>query len=166
VRGVQVLLRQELFKGFFGWATYTLSRSERRDHPDQAYRLFDYDQTHVLALLASYDFGRGFVVGSRFRYSSGMPRTPVIGSYLGWDGYYEPVFGAHNSIRIPAFYQLDIRAEKGFVMQRTKLSVFIDMQNITNRKNPEEIIYSQNYQQKGYITGLPILAVAGARLEF
>ncbi len=106
------------------------------------------------------------MVGGRFRYSSGMPRTPVIDSYLGRDGYYEPVFGAHNSIRIPAFYQLDVRGEKAFVMQRMKLSVFIDMQNITNRKNPEEIIYSQDYKQRSYIIGLPILAVAGARLEF
>jgi TonB family protein len=167
VRGLQILLRQELFKGFFGWATYTLSRSERRDHPGEALRLFDYDQTHVLALLASYDIGKGFVVGSRFRYSSGMPRTPVLADkYLGRDGYYEPVFGAHNSIRIPAFYQLDVRAEKAFVMQRTKLSVFIDVQNVTNRKNPEEIIYSEDYKVRSTITGLPTLAVAGARLEF
>jgi outer membrane receptor protein involved in Fe transport len=166
VRGLQILLRQELFKGFFGWATYTLSRSERRDHPGEALRLFDYDQTHVLALLASYDIGMGFVVGSRFRYSSGMPRTPVVDSYLGRDGYDEPVFGAHNSIRIPAFYQLDVRGEKAFIMQRMKLSVFIDVQNVTNRKNPEEIIYSENYKVRSTITGLPTLAVAGARLEF
>jgi len=167
VRGVQVLLRQELMKGFFGWLTYSYSRSERRDHPGLAYRLFDQDQTHVLALLASYDLGKGFEVGSRFRYSTGMPRTPVVGSYLNsLSGYYEPVFGAQNSTRIPAFYQLDVRGEKGFVMQRMKLSVFIDMQNVTNRKNPEEIVYSQDYTQKGYITGLPTLAVAGARLEF
>ncbi len=166
VLGLQILLRQELFKGFFGWVTYTLSRSERRDHDNQGLRLFDYDQTHVLALLASYALGRGFEVGGRFRYSTGMPRTPVIDSYLGRNGYYEPVFGAHNSIRIPAFYQLDVRGEKAFVMQRMKVSAFIDMQNITNRKNPEEIIYSQNYQQKSYIIGLPTLAVAGARVEF
>ena len=166
VRGVQVLLRQELIKGFFGWMTYTFSRSERRDHPDLGYRLFDQDQTHVLALLASYDLGRGFEVGGRFRYATGMPRTPVIDNYLGRNGYYEPMFGAHNSIRIPAFYQLDVRAEKAFVMRRTKLSVFIDVQNLTNRKNPEEIVYSQDYTQKSYIIGLPILAVAGARLEF
>jgi TonB family protein len=166
VLGLQILLRQELFKGFFGWVTYTLSRSERRDHSDQGFRLFDYDQTHVLALLASYALGRGFEVGGRFRYSTGMPRTPVIDSYLGRNGYYEPVFGAHNSTRIPAFYQLDVRGEKAFVMQRMKMSVFIDMQNITNRKNPEEVIYSQDYQQKSYIIGLPTLAVAGARVEF
>jgi len=41
-----------------------------------------------------------------------MPRTPVVDSYLGRDGYDEPVFGAHNSIRIPAFYQLDVRAKR------------------------------------------------------
>lgn len=166
VRGLQILLRQELFKGFFGWATYTLARSERRDHPDRAFRLFDQDQTHVLALLASYNLGRGFEVGSRFRYSTGMPRTPVIDSYLSRGGSIEPVFGAQNSTRIPAFYQLDLRGEKAFIMQRMKLSVFVDIQNITNRKNPEEIIYSQDYKQKGTITGLPTLAVAGARLEF
>jgi len=166
VRGVQLLLRQELFKGFFGWVTYTLSKSERQDHPDQGYRLFDYDQTHVLALLASYALGKGYEVGGRFRYSTGMPRTPVTGNFLGLDGYSEPTFGAHNSARIPAFYQLDVRGEKTFILQRMKLSVFVDVQNVTNRKNPEEIIYSQDYKQKSYIIGLPTLAVAGARLEF
>ena len=167
VRGVQILFRQELLKGFFGWLTYSYSKSERLDHPGYAYRLFDQDQTHVLALLASYDLGRGFEVGGRFRYSTGMPRTPVIGHYQnGFSGYDEPIFGAQNSIRIPAFYQLDVRAEKGFVFQRMKLSVFIDVQNITNRKNPEELVYSEDFTQKSYITGLPTLAVAGARMEF
>jgi len=120
----------------------------------------------VGTLLASYALGRGFEVGGRFRYSTGMPRTPVTGSFLGLDGYSEPTFGAHNSTRIPAFYQLDVRGEKTFVMQRMKLSVFVDVQNVTNRKSPEEIIYSQDYKQKSYIIGLPTLAVVGARLEF
>ena len=60
------------------------------DHPGLAYRLFDQDQTHVLGLLASYDLGRGFEVGGRFRYATGMPRTPVVGHYLNsLSGYYE-----------------------------------------------------------------------------
>ena len=165
--GVQALLRQEITRGFFGWITYTLSRSERRDHLDRSWRLFDYDQTHVLGLLASYDIGRGFEVGGRFRYTTGMPRTPVVDSFLvSPPGLYQPVFGPQNSTRIPAFYQFDMRVEKGFVMQRNKLSVFLDVQNLTNRRNPEEIIYSQDYQQRNTISGLPTLAIAGARLEF
>jgi TonB family protein len=164
--GGQVLLRQELTKGFFGWITYSLIRSERRDHPDLPWRLFDYDQTHVLAVLASYQFGHGWEGGARFRYTTGAPRTPVIGSFLVGNEDYDPVFGAHNSIRLPAFYQLDARVERAWVFRRTKLNVFLDVQNVTNRKNPEEIIYNAQYTVKGYITGLPTLAVLGARLEF
>lgn len=167
VYGTQMLLRQELVRGFFGWITYSFSRSERRDHPGLAYRLFDQDQTHVLGMLASLDLGRGFEVGARFRYATGMPRTPVRGSFkVNFDGFYQPIPGAHNSERIPAFYQLDVRIEKGFVLGRTKASVFLDVQNVTNRRNPEELVYSADYQQKSTISGLPTLAVAGARLDF
>ncbi|MEP6654881.1 MAG: TonB family protein [Myxococcales bacterium] len=165
--GVQALLRQELVRGFFGWVTYTFSRSERRDHADAQWRLFDYDQTHVLGVLGSYDFGRGWEVGARFRYSTGAPRTPVVGQFRNsLTGLYEPIFGAHNSIRIPAFYQVDARVEKAFVLKRTKLSVFLDVQNLTNRKNPEELFYDETFTRRGKITGLPTLAVAGLRMEF
>jgi len=165
--GLQVLLRQELLRGFFGWITYTLSRSVRWDHPDTASRLFDYDQTHVLGVLGSYDFGRGWEFGSRFRYATGAPRTPVIAPIdNATSGFPEPIFGAHNSIRIPAFYQFDARLEKAFVMKRNKLSLFLDVQNLTNRKNPEELVYNQNYTRRGTITGLPTLAIVGARMEF
>ena len=165
--GGQVLLRQEIKKGFFGWLTYSLIRSERRDHPGEAYRLFDFDQTHVFGILASYDLGHGWEAGSRFRYTSGMPRTPVVGAFFNSStGLYEPIFGAHNSIRIPAFYQLDARVEKAIVMRRMKLSVFLDLQNITNRKNPEELIYNYDFSKRATITGLPTLAVFGARMDF
>src|SRR5262249_33371537 len=155
--GGQMLLRQELTKGFFGWVTYSLIRSERRDHPDQDWRLLDFDQTHVLAVLASYQFGHGFEGGARFRYTTGAPRTPVIGAFGAGEDY-DPIFGAHNSIRLPAFYQLDIRLERSMVFRRARLNVFLDVQNLTNRKNPEEIIYNTQYTVQNYITGLPTLA--------
>jgi TonB family protein len=164
--GGQVLLRQELFRGFFGWVTYSLIRSERLDHPGGTWRLFDYDQTNVLAVLASYQIGRGWEVGARFRYTTGLPRTPVVGSYAVGPQEYDPIFGAQNSIRIPSFYQLDVRVERSWIFRRTKLNVFCDVQNVTDRKNPEEIIYSTNFAKKGYISGFPTLAIVGARLEF
>lgn len=165
--GGQLLLRQELAKGFFGWLTYSLSRSERQDRMGANWRLFDYDQTHVLTVLASYELGHGVQGGVRFRYTTGVPRTPVVGAYEQTkEGQYEPIFGAQNSIRLPAFYSLDLRLEKAFVFRRLKVNVFADVQNITNRKNPEEIIYSADFSQRDYITGLPVLAVVGARVDF
>ena len=88
-----------------------------------------------------------------------------MGAFLAGSDY-DPIFGAHNSIRLPAFYQLDARLERAWVFRRTKLNLFLDVQNVTNRKNPEEIIYNPEYTVQGYITGLPTLAVLGARVEF
>ena len=167
--GGQALLRQELLRGFFGWITYSLTRSERRDHPGTDWRLFDFDQTQALGVVASYQLGHGWDVGARFRYTTGFPRTPVIpqpGVFDNPNNQYAPVFGAYNSIRIPSFYQLDARLERSFVYKRAKFNIFLDVQNITDRQNPEEIIYNYNFTVKSYITGFPTLAVVGARVEF
>jgi hypothetical protein len=164
--GGQILVRQELFKGFFGWVTYSLSRSERRDHLDRNFRLFDFDQTHVLGVVGSYEY-KGWVAGVRFRWTSGMPRTPVVNSFYDARGdQYQPLFGAQNSIRIPDFVQLDVRLEKTFTFRQLTLNIFADVQNVTNRANPEEIVYNYNFTKRDYIIGLPVLAVLGLRLQW
>jgi TonB family protein len=164
--GVQFLLRQELWNGFFGWVSYAISKSERRFDGDDSWRAFDFDQPHVLSVVASQDIGRwGF--GARFRYASGNPRTPVIGSaYDSRNDRYDPVFGPQSSIRIPAFWQIDVRIERSFMLgEATKLLLFADVQNVTNRANAEEIVYSASFRERSTITGLPTIAVVGGRLE-
>ncbi|HMJ09990.1 MAG TPA: TonB-dependent receptor, partial [Polyangiaceae bacterium] len=165
--GSQILLRQDLTGGFFGWVAYTLLRSERLDGPDADWRLFDFDQTHVLTALAAYDLGAGFDVGARVRFASGYPRTPVVGSFYDArrDGY-SPVLGAHNGTRIPEFIQLDVRAAKRFDIGKTKLEVYVDVQNVSDRENAEEIVYSANYSEKRYIRGLPVLPIFGAKWDW
>ncbi|HEY8072900.1 MAG TPA: TonB-dependent receptor [Labilithrix sp.] len=164
--GVQFLLREELWKGFFGWVSYAISRSERRYEGDAAWRLFDYDQPHVLAVVASQEVSR-FGFGARFRYASGNPRTPVVASY--YDARaddFDPVFGAQNSIRIPAFWALDLRADYTIPLGASRrVLVFADVQNVTNHANAEEIVYSADFSRRDVIRGLPTIAVVGARLE-
>ena len=165
--GAQILARKELGAGLFGWVSYSVLRSERRAREGAPWRLFDFDQTHVLTALASYRIGAGFEVGARFRYATGLPRTPVIGSfYSGRRDLYEPVFGSQNSRRIPAFVQADARIAKRFQGSWWKGEIYVDVQNITDRDNPEEVVYNYNYTRQGYITGLPILPVMGARIEW
>jgi TonB family protein len=165
--GTQFLLRQQTIGHFFGWISYTIMRSQRKDAPDLDWRLFDYDQTHVFTALGSYDLGAGFEVGARFRYATGYPRTPVLGSYLDTTTHtYEPIFGAQNSIRIPPFVALDVRLAKRFRWRSFEGEVYLDVQNVTSHSNPEEIVYNTNYSQRGYITGMPILPVIGARITW
>lgn len=166
--GAQFLLRKD--KGdsrFFGWVAYTLLKSERRDDPEGNWRPFDFDQTHVLTALGSYDLGLGFEFGLRARLSTGYPRTPVVDAfYNSRQGRYEPVLGRVNSDRIPLFFQLDARVTKRFKFDASELEVYLDVQNVTNRENPEEIAYSPDFAERRYILGLPILPVAGARWSF
>jgi hypothetical protein len=166
--GAQILVRRQLAEGVFGWLSWSLSRSERRDHPGAPFRLSDYDQTHVLTALGSWELGRGFTVGARARLSSGFPRTPVAGAY--YDARrdaWQPVFGATNGERIPAFFQVDLRASKSFALGPGEvLEVYLDLVNATNRRNPEEIVYARDYAHRAFLTGLPILPVLGARLAW
>lgn len=165
--GLQFLVRHELWRGFFGWVSYAISRSERRFDGDPSWRLFDYDQPHVLTVVASQAFG-AWTVGLRGRYASGNPRTPVIGGvYNARDDRVEPVFGAQNTTRIPPFWQLDLRVERAVRLgQTTRAVLYADVQNVTNRQNAEELVYSADFRRQGSIKGLPLVAVVGGRFEF
>jgi hypothetical protein len=164
--GAQLLIRRELSKGLFGWLAYTLMRAERRDSPSASWRLFDFDQTHVLTALASYELGWGVDVGVRYRFATGYPRTPVIGAYYdSRRNLYEPVLGQRNAIRIDDFSQLDVRISKTLKLGGSKAEVYADVQNVTNRENAEELVYSQDYSKRRNIVGLPLLPVLGLRWE-
>lgn len=160
--GAQLLVRRNLGDGWFGWLAYTLQKSERKDAPGAGWRPFDFDQTHVLTALLSYDLGAGFDVGARMRVASGYPRTPVIGSYFdARRDQFEPILGEKNSIRIPTFWQGDIRASKRWQLAGSQLEAYLDVQNVTNQQNAEEIVYAADYSERRYIRGLPLLPVLG-----
>ena len=48
--GLELLFRHAPSERFFGWLSYTLMRSERRQDDGSGYRPFDFDQTHVLTV--------------------------------------------------------------------------------------------------------------------
>lgn len=167
VYGAQMLVRLELWRNLFGWISYTLSRSERLDHPDQQSHLFQYDQTHILTMVASYKLPWGFQTGLRFRYVTGNPYTAVTSAFYDANtDQYQPIRGSLFGDRLPAFVQLDARIDKEFVFNRWKLALYLDLQNVTNAQNTEAVTYNFNFTKQNSITGLPILPVFGVRGEF
>jgi hypothetical protein len=71
-----------------------------------------------------------------------------------------------NDERIPLFVQLDARVAKRFRLRGSELELALDIQNLTNQANPEEIVYTHDYRQRAFITGLPIMPVLGLRWTF
>jgi TonB family protein len=165
--GAEFLVRYKPEGRFFGWVAYTLSRSERKDSATEAYKLFESDQTHILTALGSYKVGRGWQLGARFRYVTGSPYTPYVGGVMDHDaGVYSPLEQQPQySSRLPAFSQLDVRIDKTWDFQSWKLSTYLDVQNVYNRKNTEDISYNYDYSEHKQAQGLPILPVLGIRGE-
>lgn len=165
VIGVQVTGRVVGYKGLTGWLSYMLSKSTRRDAPMVAERLFDHDQTHGLVAVAGYERG-AWSIGGRVRLSTGEPRTAVLGSFFdSRSGRFQPVRGEHNGVRLPAYFAADLRGERRFETQHLRAALYLEVQNLTSRSNAEEIIYSADFSQQGFLTGLPLLAIAGGRVE-
>ena len=167
VYGVDLLLRYRPDNRFFGWVSYTLSRSTRTRFPDEPSRLFLYDQPHILNVLASYQLGRGWEIGGRFRYMSGFLYSSCFGGmYDNSTGYYR-CYGPPAQKRLGPFHQLDIRLEKTWTYPAFKWSAYLDVINAYFHNSPDYAV--PNYDYSGVKTlslSLPILPSFGLRGEF
>lgn len=153
-------------KPWSGWLTYTLSRSTRT-RPSSGTALFEYDQTHNVNVIGQFDAGSNWQLSARGRYTSGNPVTPVTGSNFDADNdVYVPMRGPYFSRRLGAFFQLDLRVDKKWIYDTWILSAYLDIQNLTNRRNIEQINYSYDYSTTAEVTGLPILPTLGVKAEF
>ena len=165
--GGELMLRYAADPRFFGWVSYTLSRSERTWLPGQPSQLFDLDQTHIFTALGSYVLGRGWELGLRFRYVTGNPYTPCSSSLFNAAGTtYSCTPSSVNSQRLPAFHELDLRADKTFAFSGFNLSVYLDLINVYNRKNPDAIQFNYDYSQsQPQSASLPFVPSLGVRGE-
>lgn len=149
-----------------GWISYTLSRSLRWS-PAFGKTNAESDQIHNLNLILSHEFENQWKVSSRYRYVTGNPITPIIGGTLDADNdVYVPTRGALYSDRLRDFQQLDLRFDRKYTFDTSVWTLYIDIQNILNQKNPESYEYSYNYLQKSEVSGLPFLPSIGLKGEF
>jgi TonB family protein len=165
--GSEVFLRYKPDDRFFGWLSYTISRSERMNGPLAPTYRFQFDQPQIFTILGSYLIGRGWRVGARFQVTSGNLYTPTAeGAYDATTGAYlglaqSPPFGA----RLPLFHELDVRVDKVWKFRRWQLTWYLDIENIYSYRAPVGQTYNYNYTQSAYATGLPIFPSVGLRGE-
>ena len=165
--GLEVLARHYPNNRFFGWISYTLSRSERLDLDTNEYVVFGFDQTHILTTVAGYNFPYNIDVSLRFQYVTGTPFTPIIGGAFDVeDDNYEQISGEPNSRRNPAFNQLDLRIDKRWVYDTWMFGIFLDVQNVYNAANQEAIQYNFDFSESQPVSGLPILPSLGINAKW
>jgi len=171
--GAEVLLRWNPGGRFFGWLAYSRSRTERDqklvggtimpggDASDQPNNLT------ALGTVALPEVWEGLSAGFRLRWATGNPYSRTVSGVYDADAdRYQPVQDASSTARMPDFFQLDLRVDKGWTFQRWMLTAYIEVQNVTNRKNAEQVAYNFDYTQRGFVTGLPLFPSFGLRAEY
>jgi TonB family protein len=167
VYGLEAIVRHDPSDRFFGWLSYTLMRAERRDGPDAAWRVFDYDQTHILTAVGVYRIGSGWEAGFRYRYTTGNPYDPIVSGLYDVDSdFFLPVYGGVNAERLPPFAQLDLRVDKKWVYDNWMLDLYIEMQNVTLHENIEAMGYTYDFRETRPVTGIPFLPNFGLKADF
>jgi hypothetical protein len=104
-----------------GWVAYTLSRSERVY--SCGLRPADFDQNHVLNVVAQVRLPWRLLFSARLGFSSGRPATIL-----------EPPDGRstiRNNTRLPDYVQLDLRLDREWTFSRFTIGAFIELLNAT-----------------------------------
>ena len=161
------MIRREITASLYGWLSYTLSRAQvigpaPGGGRNRGWQAFNFDQPHILTLVAGFRPSVGWELSSRLRFASGNPTSQVLyASFNADEGRYDPERGDVGSARSTSFAQLDARAQYTWTWDLFRLTLYLDVQNVTNRKNEEFHLWDYRYRQDGSISGLPVLPTLG-----
>lgn len=135
--GAEFQARIRSTKGYNMNLSYTLVRSEFQDGNNQ-YLVSAWDSKQILSITGSASLKKGWQIGSRFRFVGGLPYTPydmnrstLIEAWnLRGGAYFDEA--RLNSLRFPAFHQLDVRVDKAYYLKKMTLKFYLDIQNLYN----------------------------------
>jgi hypothetical protein len=102
---------------------------------DRIMRPSNYDFPWMANLSAVQQFGRGFVVSTRYGYATGRPVTPfdLTDSLL----QNRPIYDVThmNSERAPYYQRWDAQTTKDLLVHQRHLMIYVGVDNILNRSN-------------------------------
>ena len=136
VRGLEIVFKGVPRPTFSWWASYVLASAE--DEIDGSWQLRSWDQRHALTAGVNLTLPRRWTLSVAGIYHSGWPTTPVTGEVVGFDDgepEIELVLGPRNSARYGPYARADVRVSKLFPTTHGSLTLFLEIINLTNRKN-------------------------------
>ncbi len=143
--GMELLLQQRLFKGFYGLASYTLGWSQFEDKRGD-FVASSWDSRHIVNLTGGKRFKKNWEVGLSWRSQTGLPFTPIdverSSLVTNWDIFNQgfPDFDLLNTKRAKANNSLDIRVDKKVFFKKWSLNIYLDIQNVYSNKTTTDVL--------------------------
>jgi hypothetical protein len=122
-----------------------------------------FDTPVIANLVAGWRPNARWEVSGRIRGASGVPVTPFVASGPN-AGTLD--FTRYNAQRLPAFFSVDVRADRRWRVGGTQLVTFFDIQNVNARENVTGLDWDVRLQRVERNTGLRVLPTIGVNWEF
>ncbi|MFW5959739.1 MAG: TonB-dependent receptor domain-containing protein [Chitinivibrionales bacterium] len=168
MKGLEIMLRHNKGNNFFGWLSYSLSKSERWDPVEKEWYIYSEDETHNLQAVASLFLKKDWQIGTRIRFVSGKPTYRVDSTaYNAHEMTYSIYKTTDEDVRLNPFFQVDFRVDKKFVFPKWILSFYLDIQNLSYPlyKSPEFTVYDDFYEERATISSI-LFPALGVKAEF
>ena len=149
VGGAEMFLRHRIPDKFFGWISYAYTHAERREHPNADYQPYLFDNTHIVSIVANYNFSPDFEIGAKWQYLSGTSEVPISSIVLVQDPVtrgFNPLLASADellSTELSPYHKLDFRISHKWKVKGMKIGGFLDILNVYNRKNKIKFIFEE-----------------------
>jgi outer membrane receptor protein involved in Fe transport len=162
-RGIEFSLR-EAPTGTLSWLVNYSYAVVKYRALDGVLRNGDFDFRHILNAVATYRLSGTLEISARWRYLGGQPYTPFdMGLTVSKNDEYFDMTKI-NEYRYPAYHRLDVRLEKRFIFKKWSLDVYLDVQNVYNRKNIYYKFWDDGQEKSVYF--FPIIPFLGIQAGF
>jgi outer membrane receptor for ferrienterochelin and colicin len=131
-RGFELFLHRRSVNGLSGWLGYSYANTQYTDIQYGTSFVGDFDQRHTFNAYGSYRLSDRTSVSARFRYGS---NTPLIGYYYKESTGLYFLGDERNTTRLPTYSRLDLRANRMFQVAQGRLTLFVEVVNLYNRRN-------------------------------
>ena len=138
--GLETMFRWQISGRFNLVSSFTLYKSEYRNHSGDDYIPSAWDNRFILNMSGTYNLPKRWSIGGKVSYIGGAPYTPYdedkSSLVQAWDAKGQPYYdySLYNTGRLPDFAQLDVRVDKSFYFRRCMVGLYLDLQNVTGSK--------------------------------
>ncbi|MCX7877041.1 MAG: hypothetical protein N2510_00200, partial [Ignavibacteria bacterium] len=165
-KGIDVSVQKKLTgSGFYGMLNYSLMDS-RVSGLRGGEKPGSFDYRHNMTLIAGYQISDNWMIGFKFRYTTGRPYTPfnIERSVIAGRGVAD--FEKFNEARYKDYNRFDLRIDKKWNFKRMSIVSYIELQNLFNTENVYQYFWNEYKNELGTIYQWKFLPVGGISIQF
>jgi len=165
-RGIDFSLHKKLTgNGFYGMINYSLSESKVTGL-EGGERPGSFDYRHNMTIIAGYQISNDWLVGLKFRYTTGRPYTPFDIALSTYAGRGVSDFNNFNGARFQDYNRLDLRVDKKWNFKGLSIVSYFELQNVFNKENVYQYFWNEYKNTEGTIYQWKFLPVGGFSIQF